>query len=206
MDKRKNHETRLIMQHLGITGGIGSGKTTVCKIFETLGIPIYYADDRAKYLMSHDPTLIAGIIDLFGPEAYLEPHLLNRTHIAQVAFNDKDKLAQLNALVHPAVGRDGLEWQAAQHDVPYTLKEAALLYESGSYRSLDKIIVVTAPLELRIERVMARDGAKREEIEARISKQMPEAEKVNLADFVIYNDGVQALIPQVMSIHRLLST
>lgn len=194
------------MQHLGITGGIGSGKTTVCKIFETLGIPIYYADDRAKYLMSHDPDLIAGIIELFGPEAYLEPQVLNRAHIAHVAFNDKDKLAQLNALVHPAVARDGLEWQAAQRYVPYTLKEAALLYESGSYRSLDKIIVVTAPLELRIERVMARDGAKREDVEARISKQMPEAEKVNLADFVIYNDGEQALIPQVMSIHRLLST
>lgn len=193
------------MQHLGITGGIGSGKTTVCKIFETLGIPIYYADDRAKYLMSHDPDLITGIIDLFGPEAYLEPQVLNRTHIAQVAFNDKDKLAQLNALVHPAVGKDGLEWQAAQQDVPYTLKEAALLYESGSYRSLDKIIVVTAPLELRIERVMARDGSKLEDIEARISKQMPEAEKVNLADFVVYNDGEQALIPQVMSIHRQLS-
>ena len=193
------------MQHLGITGGIGSGKTTVCKIFETLGIPIYYADDQAKHLMSHDPDLIAGIIDLFGPEAYLEPQVLNRSHIAQVAFNNKDKLAQLNALVHPAVARDGLEWQSAQKNVPYTLKEAALLYESGSYRSLDKIIVVTAPLELRIERVMARDGAKREDIEARISKQMPEAEKVNLADFVIYNDGEQALIPQVMGIHRQLS-
>jgi dephospho-CoA kinase len=204
--KEKNHDTRLIMQHLGITGGIGSGKSTVCKIFETLGIPIYYADDRAKYLMSHDPDLIAGIIDLFGPEAYLEPHLLNRAHIAQVAFNDKDKLSQLNALVHPAVGRDGLEWQSAQKDVPYTLKEAALLYESGSYRSLDKIIVVTAPLELRIERVMARDGVKREDIEARISKQMPEAEKVSLADFVVYNDGEQALIPQVMNIHQQLST
>ena len=194
------------MQHLGITGGIGSGKHSVCKIFETLGIPIYYADDRAKYLMSHDPALIAGIIELFGPEAYLEPQVLNRAHIAQVAFTDKDKLTQLNALVHPVLCRDGLELQAAQHDVPYTLKEAALLYESGSYRSLGKIIVVTAPLELRIERVMARDGAKREDIEARISKQMPEAEKVNLADFVVYNDGVQALIPQVMRIHRQLST
>lgn len=193
------------MQHLGITGGIGSGKTTVCKIFETLGIPIYYADDRAKFLMSHDPNLIMGIIELFGQEAYLEPQVLNRAHIAQVAFNDKDKLTQLNALVHPAVARDGLEWQAAQYDVPYTLKEAALLYESGSYRSLDKIIVVTAPLKLRIERVMARDGAKREEVEARIAKQMPESEKVNMADFVIYNDGEQALIPQVMSIHRQLS-
>ena len=193
------------MQHLGITGGIGSGKTTVCKIFETLGIPIYYADDRAKFLMSHDPNLIMGIIELFGQEAYLEPQVLNRAHIAQVAFNDKDKLTQLNALVHPAVARDGLEWQAAQYDVPYTLKEAALLYESGSYRSLDKIIVVTAPLKLRIERVMARDGSKREEVEARIAKQMPESEKVNMADFVIYNDGEQALIPQVMSIHRQLS-
>jgi len=189
------------MQHLGITGGIGSGKTTVCKIFETLGIPVYYADDRAKYLMSHDPVLIAGIIELFGSEAFLEPHLLNRAHIAQVAFNDKEKLNQLNALVHPAVAQDGLNWQAAQHNVPYTLKEAALLFESGSYRTLDKIIVVAAPLELRIQRVMARDEAKREEVEARISKQMPEAEKVKLADFVINNDGKSPLISQVMAIH-----
>jgi dephospho-CoA kinase len=189
------------MQHLGITGGIGSGKTTVCKIFETLGIPVYYADDRAKYLMSHDPVLIAGIIELFGSEAFLEPHLLNRAHIAQVAFNDKEKLNQLNALVHPAVAQDGLNWQVAQHNVPYTLKEAALLFESGSYRNLDKIIVVAAPLELRIQRVMARDEAKREEVEARISKQMPEAEKVKLADFVINNDGKSPLISQVMAIH-----
>ncbi|AEE53544.1 dephospho-CoA kinase [Haliscomenobacter hydrossis] len=190
------------MQHLGITGGIGSGKTTVCKIFETLGIPVYYADERAKYLMSHDRELIAGISTLFGPEAYLEPQVLNRAHIAQHAFNDQEKLAQLNALVHPAVARDGLEWQTAQHNVPYTLKEAALLFESGSYRALDQIIVVTAPIELRIQRVMARDAAKREAVEARISKQMPEEEKVNLADFVIYNDGVRALIPQVLAIHR----
>jgi len=189
------------MQHLGITGGIGSGKTTVCKIFETLGIPVYYADERAKYLMSHDPVLIAGIIELFGAESFLEPHLLNRAHIAQVAFNDKEKLNQLNALVHPAVAQDGLNWQAAQHNAPYTLKEAALLFESGSYRTLDKIIVVAAPIELRIQRVMTRDGAKREEVEARISKQMPEAEKVSLADFVVNNDGVHALIPQVMAIH-----
>ncbi|WP_353484522.1 dephospho-CoA kinase [Haliscomenobacter sp.] len=189
------------MQHLGITGGIGSGKTTVCKIFETLGIPVYYADDRAKYLMSHDPVLIAGIIELFGVEAFLEPHLLNRAHIAQVAFNDKEKLNQLNALVHPAVAQDGLNWQAAQHNAPYTLKEAALLFESGSYRTLDKIIVVAAPLELRIQRVMERDRAKREEVEARISKQMPEAEKVRLADFVINNDEKNLLIPQVMAIH-----
>lgn len=194
------------MHHLGITGGIGSGKTTVCKIFETLGIPIYYADERAKHLMSHDPELMAGIVDLFGPEAYLEPQVLNRAHIAKVAFNDKNKLDQLNALVHPAVGRDGLAWQAAQQNVPYTLKEAALLYESGSYRSLDKIIVVTAPLEVRIARVMTRDGAKREDVEARIAKQMPEAEKVRLADFVVHNDGQQALIPQVLAIHRHFST
>jgi dephospho-CoA kinase len=192
------------MQHLGITGGIGSGKTTVCKIFETLGIPVYYADERAKYLMSHDPTLMAGIIELFGQEAFLEPQVLNRAHIAQIAFNDKEKLNQLNALVHPAVAQDGLNWQAAQQNVPYTLKEAALLFESGSYRTLDKIIVVAAPLELRIQRVMARDGAKREEVEARISKQMPEAEKVSLADFVVNNDGIHALIPQVMAIHAKL--
>jgi dephospho-CoA kinase len=187
--------------HLGITGGIGSGKSTVCHIFSTLGIPIYYADERAKWLMTHDLDLIKGIKTLFGEEAYLKDGSLNRKLISAQAFGQPELLAQLNALVHPAVGKDGLSWQTEQTG-PYTLKEAALMYESGSHKILDKIIVVTAPLELRIARVMARDHVEREAVEKRIAQQMPEEEKVKRADFVIHNDGERSLVQQVYAIHQ----
>lgn len=193
------------MFKIGITGGIGSGKTTVCKIFETLGIPIYYADERAKALMVENQELIASIKKLFGEKAYLEDGSLNRAYIAEIVFNDKNKLQQLNGLVHPAVFMDGVEWHNAQKDVPYTLKEAALLFEGKGHQFLDKIITVYAPKEVRLERVMKRDNAPKEAIEARMNKQMPDEEKVKLADFVIYNDGTQLLIPQVMEIHKALS-
>ncbi len=194
------------MLKVGITGGIGSGKTTVCKIFATLGIPIYYADDRAKWLMVNSPSLRIGIINLFGKEAYQEEGPLNRAYIGGIAFKHPKKLQKLNALVHPAVFVDGENWQKEQLtlQVPYTLKEAALLYESGSYKFLDKMIVVTAPEEMRIERVMKRDELDREAIQDRIARQMPEAEKVAQADYVINNDGQRLLIPQVLEIHQQL--
>lgn len=194
------------MLRIGITGGIGSGKTTVCKIFETLEIPIYYADDRAKWLMVHSPSLQTGISQLFGEEAYHQDGSLNRAHIGSIAFKDTAKLQKLNALVHPAVFVDGEHWQREQLALgaPYTLKEAALIYESGSDKALDKVIVVTAPEVLRIERVMERDDIAAEAVRERIDKQMPEEEKVALADFVIYNDGQQSLIKQVLAIHRKL--
>jgi dephospho-CoA kinase len=188
---------------IGITGGIGSGKTTVCKIFETLGIPVYYADERAKWLMTNDLELVKNIKILFGKAAYNDG-ILNRSYIAEIAFSDPQKLEQLNSLVHPAVLRDGEIWQESHPNVPYTLKEAALLFESGSYKQLDKIIVVTAPLELRIQRVLQRDQTSREAVEARIAKQMLEEEKIKRADFIIINDNTHALIPQVLQIHRQL--
>lgn len=192
------------MLHIGITGGIGSGKTTACKIFEILGIPVYYADMRAKWLMEHDPALRESIIGLLGEEAYAVEGRLNRGWIASRVLADPGLLQKLNGLVHPAVAIDGHTWQEAQNGVPYTLKEAALLYESGSYRSLDKIIVVTAPLEVRIARVTERDKASRETVLGWISRQMPEEEKVAQADFVIQNDGTHPLIPQVLEIHQVL--
>lgn len=194
------------MRKVGITGGIGSGKTTVCKIFETLSIPIYYADDRAKWLMVNSPALQTGITNLFGKESYDEEGQLNRAYIGGIAFKHPKKLQKLNALVHPAVFVDGEKWQQEQLALqfPYTLKEAALLYESGSHKFLDKMIVVTAPEELRIERVMKRDGLDREAVQDRIARQMPEAEKVAQADYIITNDGHQLLIPQVLEIHQQL--
>lgn len=193
------------MLHIGITGGIGSGKTTVCKIFETLGIPVYYADIRAKWLMANDPELIQGIKALLGQEAFSREGQLNRGWIAAKVLANPELLNQLNGIVHPAVADDGQNWQDAQKGVPYTLKEAALLFESGNSRFLDKIIVVTAPMEVRIARVMARDMATRETVLGWISKQMPEEEKVARADFIIHNDGNRMLIPQVMEIHRELT-
>lgn len=189
---------------IGITGGIGSGKTTVCRIFETLGIPVYYADDRAKALMVENPDLIKRIKELFGEAAYLPDGSLNRAYIADIAFHNPLKLNELNAAVHPAVWLDGEAWHNAQTHAPYTLKEAALLFESGGNLLLDKIITVVAPEETRIERVLLRGGGtlKRSDIEARIAKQLPDEEKVKKSDFVIQNDGNQALIPQVLAIHN----
>jgi len=189
---------------IGITGGIGSGKSTVCKIFEVLGIPVYYADDRAKWLMHNQSELIAGIKTAFGEAAYHPDNTLNRPYLADLVFNDKEKLKVLNSLVHPAVFQDGVDWNEAHANAPYTLKEAAILFESGSYLTVDKIITVFTPKEVRIQRVLQRDDATREAIEARMDKQMSEEEKIERSDFVIYNDGEQSLIEQVLKVHREL--
>jgi dephospho-CoA kinase len=186
---------------VGITGGIGSGKTTVCQIFETLGIPVYYADQRAKWLMVHDPALVAGIKQLLGDKAYLPDGSLDRAYIAQRVFNATDLLQQLNQLVHPAVAEDGERWHCAQTGVPYTLKEAALLFESGTYQAMDKMITVFAPEEMRLQRVLARDGGEPDAVRARMKNQMPDEEKMRRADFVIYNDGRRSLVQQVLEIH-----
>jgi len=190
---------------IGITGGIGSGKTTVCRIFEALGIPVYYADERAKWLMAHCAELRASITAAFGAAAYTDEGHLNRAYLADVVFNDSQQLNRLNALVHPAVGKDAAFWHAQQQDVPYTLKEAALLFESGSYQQLDRVITVFAPRELRLQRVMRRDGVSSEQVQARMARQLPEEEKINRADYVIYNDGRASLVRQVWAIHQTLS-
>ena len=195
--------TRTILK-VGITGGIGSGKTTVCKVFEALGIPVYYADWHARQLMVNAPRLVAGVKELFGPDAYLEDGALNRPYIAEKVFNNDKNLQQLNHLVHPAVAEDADRWHHAQENVPYTLKEAALLFESGINKQLDKVITVFAPEELRLQRVIARDKVSAKEVRARMVKQMPEAEKLKLADFVVYNDGAHSLVRQVWDIHQAL--
>ncbi len=191
------------MLKVGITGGIGSGKTTVCKIFEVLGIPVYYADDRAKELMQTDVKLITSIKDIFGEEAY-QDEKLNRAFIASKVFDDKPLLAKLNAVVHPAVAEDVMQWMLQHLDKPYVLKEAALLFESGSYKFFDKIITVIAPMEDRIARLITRDNATSEQITARMKNQMSDEEKVELSDYVIYNDAQHKLIPQAFTIHHLL--
>ena len=194
------------VKKVGITGGIGSGKTTVCKLFEQLGVPVYYADDRAKYLMQHEHHLIDEIKKHFGAEVYTDGQL-NRKQLSEKVFKDKAKLAILNSLVHPAVFHDVAMWMAEQEEKkqPYSLKEAALLVETGSYKDLDKLIVVTAPLDIRIKRVSERDSINSDEVMARVKNQLPEAEKVKLADFVIKNDAdLEHLQKQVIAIHEQL--
>jgi len=191
---------------VGITGGIGSGKTTVCRIFETLGVPVYDADYWAKWLIANDTELRAAIVALFGSEAYLPDGAYNRAFVAGIVFNNPDKLAALNAAVHPAVEHHSRTWhdQKVQAGHSYTLKEAALLVESGGHLLLDVLIVVTAPEEIRIRRVMERDGIPESAVRARMRNQMPEAEKTALADYLIVNDGQRLLIPQVWTMHRKL--
>ncbi len=189
------------MIKVGITGGIGSGKTSVCKIFEVLDIPIYYADERAKALMTTDPDVILGVKNLFGEKAYLPDGHLNRKWIGNIVFGNQEKLDALNAIVHPAVHRDTQKWNDAQSS-PYTLREAAIMIESGGYKLVDKLIVVYTPKEIRIQRVMKRDKVERAVVEARISKQMPDIDKLDYADYLIYNDGKTSLIQQVLQIHE----
>jgi dephospho-CoA kinase len=190
------------MLKIGITGNIGGGKTTVSKVFEVLGVPVFYADDVAKKVMTEDEILITGLKEAFGEAAYFKDGFLNRKHIAGIVFNDEKELAKLNALVHPAVFRAFDSWAAQIKDASYVVKEAALLFESSSYQMCDKTVMVTAPLELRIERVMQRDGFSREEILARDARQFTEEKKIALADFVIKNDDTELVIPQVLKLHE----
>lgn len=188
---------------VGITGGIGTGKSFVSKIFKTMGIPFYDADLEAKLIMVKDNNIRMALVKAFGPETYFEDGSLNRAHLSKQVFDNSQRLEMLNNIVHPAVIRAGVDWSNAQNG-PYSLKEAALLYESGSYKKLDYTILVTAPEELRIARVMKRDKVSREEVLNRIQKQMPEEEKLKFADFVIHNDEQQPLLPQIINIHHTL--
>lgn len=190
------------MLKVGITGGIGSGKSTVCQVFETLGIPVLYADNMAKQLMENNDSIREQIIDLLGEDAYID-HKLNRPYISQVVFKDKEKLRLLNAITHPAVIAYGEEWMKSQKTI-YVLKEAALFFESGSNKNMDVMIGVSAPLHLRIERTMHRDAISKEAVMERISKQMDEVAKMKLCDYVIVNDDKQSIIEQVISIHQSL--
>ena len=190
------------MIKIGITGGMGSGKSTVAKVFEVLGIPVYYADDAAKKLMNEDAALKEKLIAVFGKEIY-QDGILNRTHLSGLVFNNPDKLAQLNSIVHPATIADAESWMQQQHS-PYAIKEAAILFESGANKYVDKVIGVYAPIQLRISRVMQRDNITEEAVTARMNRQMEEEKKMNLCDYVITNDEQELVIPQVLKIHELL--
>lgn len=190
---------------VGITGGIGSGKSFVAKIFKTLGVPFYDADKQAKIMMVKSESIRRGLIETFGDEVYFGDGSLNRKWLSAQVFNDPDKLELLNSIVHPVVIQDAVDWAAAQTSC-YSLKEAALLFESGSFKTLDYTILVVAPEEIRIDRVMARDNVSREEVLNRINKQLPDEEKCKLADFILINDGSEPLLPQIYRLHKQLTS
>jgi dephospho-CoA kinase len=191
------------MLKIGITGGIGSGKTTVCKAFEALGIPVYYADAEAKKILSSDPAVKRSVKKLLGDQSYFSNGKPNRKYIAALVFNDKTLLAKLNEIVHPAVALHSSRWfESLKNEYPYALKEAALMIESGSYKEMHLLIVVTAPENIRIQRVVKRDKLSDEEVKKRIQSQMPEKEKLKYANFVICNDGENSVILQVWNIHQ----
>lgn len=180
---------------IGVTGGIGSGKSTVCRLLETMGYPVYYSDDEAKRLMHEDPKLIAEISDIFGETIYQDKKL-DRKKVAAIVFNDNSARDRLNAVVHPRVRQDFAEWTERQ-DSALVFQESALLFETGNYKRFDASLLVVAPEEIRIQRVMARDGSDYESVRARIANQFSDEEKIKLADFVIWNDDTQLVITQV---------
>ncbi len=190
------------MLRIGLTGGIGSGKSTVAHIFEVLGIPVYYADDAAKELMNSDAQLKSAIKKEFGDEIYKDGKL-NRQSLAKVVFNDPVKLEILNSIVHPVTIRDADNWMSRQ-TTPYVIKEAALLFESGAAKHVDHVIGVYASEDLRIKRAMERDSISREEVIKRMNRQLDEDTKMKSCDFIINNDEQQLVIPQVLAIHKKL--
>lgn len=192
------------MLKVGITGGIGSGKTTVCKVFMLLGVPVYFADDEAKRLLDTSVKVKDSIVETFGENVLAETGCIDRKKLAALVFNNKEELSKLNMIVHPAVAAHFEAWLAENKNAPYMLKEAAILFESNAYKAVDKIITVTAPLELRIQRAMERDGVDRETIVQRINNQLSDDEKIKRSDFVIYNDEQKLVIPQVLHIHEQL--
>lgn len=188
------------MYRVGLTGGIGSGKTTVARILETLGIPVYYADDAAKTIMNTDTGLRELIMKHFGEASYTDGQL-QRKYLADIVFNNPEKLALLNSLIHPVTIRHSEEW-FRQQTTPYAVREAALIFESGASENLDFIIGVYAPKNIRIQRVMQRDGLSAEEIRKRMDRQINEEMKMKLCDAVIRNDEQELVIPQVMELHQ----
>jgi len=190
------------MLKVGLTGNIGSGKSLIAKIFETLQIPVFYADAEGKKILD-SMEVIEAIKKLFGARV-ISGNLVNRQALAKIVFTDNSKLIELNNIIHPAVRNAFATWAGRKTDSPYVIYEAAILIESGHYLNMDKIILVTAPEEIRIKRVMERDGATKDMIIQRMANQWPEKKKIEHADFIINNDESELVIPQVIRIHEAL--
>jgi dephospho-CoA kinase len=193
------------MIKVGVTGGIGSGKSTVCKVFAALGIPVFEADPVAKELMNTDPVLARQLVNLFGPPVYLADHTIDRKYLAGIVFNSPSLLEELNKVVHPAVRVAFARWCEDQ-DAPYVIHEAAILFESGFYKMMDKTITVVADLQERISRVTRRDRLTTEQVNERIRIQWSDEQRIKLADFVIRNNDTDLIIPQILEIDKKIRT
>jgi dephospho-CoA kinase len=191
------------MIQVGLTGGIGSGKTIVSKVFEKLGVPVFNSDEKAKELTATDPEIKEKIILRFGKGIYTAEGL-DRKKLASIVFGDPIALAGLNYIVHPAVRRYYELWLEQHSGAPYIIREAAILFETGAYKECDKLITVFAPEDIRIERVMKRDGVSAEDVKKRILNQASDEYRMNLSDFVIFNDGSKLVIPQVLRVDEEL--
>jgi dephospho-CoA kinase len=187
---------------IGLTGGIGSGKTTVAMMFRDLGIPVYIADTEAKALTNRSKVIRRKLIELLGSETY-KKGTLNRSFVADKIFNDPELLQQVNAIIHPKVASHFRRWFKKQN-APYVIKEAAILFENGAYKQCDKTILVIAPIDLRMERILSRDGSTKSEIESRMSNQWSDAEKTKLADIIIENIDLEDTQNLVLKIHKTL--
>jgi len=188
------------MKVIGLTGGIGSGKSTVAKMFAELGVPIYIADDEAKKMMNEDAVIRKQIVDLLGVDSYIDDRL-NRPYIADKVFNDKLLLEKLNSIVHPAVAKHFIAWKNKQKST-YVIKEAAILFENGNYKQCDYTILITAPEEIRIDRVLKRDNTTKSQVLARLKNQWEDSKKIPLADYVIINTKLEETWLQVKKIHN----
>ncbi|MBL7112728.1 MAG: dephospho-CoA kinase [Bacteroidales bacterium] len=189
------------MFKVGLTGGIGSGKTLICNIFEIFGVPVFYADLEARKLMDEDPAVCRSLIHHFGKNIYIDGNL-DRKRLASIVFHDKSSLKYLNSIVHPAVRKRFDHWVEEQVDYKYLIEEAAVLLESGQIKRFDLVITVSSPEELRISRVMERDQVTKDDVIQRMKNQVSEEERNNRADAVIMNDGTKLVIPQVLQIHN----
>lgn len=197
---RLSHHTSLIMFTVGLTGGIGSGKTTVARIFEQLGVPVFYSDREARELTDNDPHIRQTLSTWYGKEIYTDQGL-DRKLLASIIFQDEKERNRVNELIHPAVRRKFVQW-ASESKAPYVINEAAILFETGAYHTFDKNVLVTAPEPVRVQRVVDRDDANEKEVRSRISGQWPDEKKIPLADYIIDNGGEKMLIPQVLTIHE----
>lgn len=194
------------MLKVGITGGIGSGKSTVCRVFSVLGIPVFNADVEAGRLQNEDPQIGTELIGIFGSDIYSAEGLLNRKKLASIVFNDSGLLEKLNSIIHPAVHREFKKWSARNSDFPYVIYEAAILFETGSFRNFDFTILVVADEQERIERVSKRDHSRPEDVLQRMNNQMMDKEKIKMADFVIENNDNQLIISQILKLDQLLKS
>lgn len=192
------------MLKVAITGGIGSGKSIVCSVFEKLGIPVFYADPEARKLMNSDIGIREKMLNYFGLEIFDNNFQLNRSKLAAIIFNNKEALSTVNGIVHPVVRKEFNKW-AKQQISPYVILESAIILESELVNDFDKIVTISAPLEVRIDRVMKRDSVSREVVLERIKNQMDEDLKREKSDYIIVNDGKEImLLPQIINIHNSL--